>query len=284
MKRKFKLIKEFPGSGKLGTIVETIPGLTTTTYDYGKFPEFWKEIKEECKEGDWVWSNTPNVQRDTLGGDKGFIGKIVEIDHNSWDSFRVSVSTKLYPEYKRSPIENNERYVWCDDCRKATKEEVLEFLIKESGFEIGDEVESNERKHIIKSFHLYNENNNDFSVACDEYWEKTKCWFLVIRSEIFSVPANGCKKVEKKKEEKLELGDGKITIIVNSKGEILADGNIFDIADIKKIYDVMLGRKFNWSNDLPYTISFPRVNIGCATFDYFEIAQIINAYEKLNGK
>lgn len=44
-KKKFKLIKEYPDSPKLGTIIER--GYSPNKYSM--FPEFWEEIKEEYK-------------------------------------------------------------------------------------------------------------------------------------------------------------------------------------------------------------------------------------------
>ena len=77
---------------------------------------------EEFKVGDWVWTNTPNVQKDLLGGDEGFIGKILKIDEFIF-KYKISVDSKLYPKYTGS-ANYDENYVWCKDIRKALPQEI----------------------------------------------------------------------------------------------------------------------------------------------------------------
>jgi len=92
--KQYKLIKEYPGSPKLGTIVNHAKGwgsyesyfdgnLVYSTYAIENYPEFWQEIKEplfttedgvDIYEGDWYWYVYPKLKDRAAGNTakKGF--------------------------------------------------------------------------------------------------------------------------------------------------------------------------------------------------------------------
>lgn len=63
--KTYKLIRQYPGSEELGA---------TTTDDMSKFPEFWEEVKEPCKVGDYV------ITKDYSDDYDGKVLKISTID------------------------------------------------------------------------------------------------------------------------------------------------------------------------------------------------------------
>jgi hypothetical protein len=89
------------------------------------FEPVYKKEETFCV-GDWVWSNTPNCCRKELGGDFGFVGKLMYNDHGYHDRYKVSVDKSIYPKYdgSNSDTSTNTCYVWCEKVRKATAEEI----------------------------------------------------------------------------------------------------------------------------------------------------------------
>jgi hypothetical protein len=84
--------------------------------------ETWQPVyKNDVFVGDWVFSDTPNVHKDILGGEWGFVGVLLEIKTTSFTAYRVSV---YHSDYE-SQMLTKDKYVWCSTVRPATPQEIL---------------------------------------------------------------------------------------------------------------------------------------------------------------
>jgi hypothetical protein len=84
----------------------------------------------------------------------------------------------------------------------------------------------------------------------------------------------------------LVLGTSRIKVVI-SKAKINVDnGNVIEFDSLKKVYDLMVGgndRRLNIiGTSTDYSVSFPKVKIGCSEFEASEINIIIDAYNELN--
>lgn len=91
--KKYKLIKEFPGSVKLGTIINLEDVAFGITNNYTNYPEFWKEIKDEYpkivafkslyehENGRILWYND--------------VGKCIKVSDDSGIAYKIDFETAL---------------------------------------------------------------------------------------------------------------------------------------------------------------------------------------------
>lgn len=86
--------------------------------------EIVKKIREEI--GDWVWSNTPNVAKDVLGGNLGFYGRLLS-KMKGTHPYKISVLEK---EYHGSSYIGNFKYVFCASCKEVNDKESIKELEK----------------------------------------------------------------------------------------------------------------------------------------------------------
>lgn len=66
---------------------------------------------------------------------------------------------------------------------------------------------------------------------------------------------------------------------VEISDKITAEGQTVSIKTLEDIYEDMIRNPFD---DCPWRVTFPQVKIGCSTFTYSEIKQVINAYYEYN--
>lgn len=87
-------------------------------------PTLEKIFGKPYEVGDYVWRNTPNVCKDKLGGEKGFVGILKAIE-GEVDPYMVNFHNSIYSGYRGNEIDKDDtQYVWCSKIRKATTEEI----------------------------------------------------------------------------------------------------------------------------------------------------------------
>ncbi|WP_448506063.1 hypothetical protein [Immundisolibacter sp.] len=148
--KRYKLIREYPGSRKTGTVVEPIiaydASVDVSKYidrmgkEYGwheieDFPEYWELIEEsKFKVGDWIYvldsgfNDTGNIKY-SKSVYKGDIFRIAEFGKQTWDYD--------YDDDKYSVAIGNDGEVvytgkYPDQFRLATKDEIEKVLIAEA--------------------------------------------------------------------------------------------------------------------------------------------------------
>lgn len=152
---------------------------------------------------------------------------------------------------------------------------LLEKLIKESGFKIGDIVYCN-----YKNIHATDKQQFSGSTVSNRTIKDFKLinGNLVFRLEGDTTLYFWCKDVVKLPQSKtLTLGSSNIEIKI-SKGKIEAAGRNVDINRLTELISIMKGK----GTISAWSIQYPITKIGCSTFTLAELEQIVETYNELN--
>lgn len=261
--------------------------------DWNRALELAAELEEEIPEYIVVTKNSGNNTRHPKFLETAYLGdkiyKVLELSKTEKNdpSYVCEGGFVIYTDYAK--VSTKEAYE--AQQKELADKELLEKLIKESGFEVGMKFSSlcgvpykyqdwRLSTEWSTSF-LTNSNNCNSTIKLFTTYEGTPCFATTpsnYSKKYYYFDLNYWKKAVKAEECKtLILGDKKVEVKI-SKGKIEAINKNINIDEIKVIWNTMRGGR----SIAGHAITTSSIKIGCTTFTLEEIEKVIETYNKLN--
>lgn len=213
-----------------------------------------------------------------------FIGEIFQLATlNNLHKFKLAPKKEEFVQniqkwIQRGHFKPSTKAAYDQQQQELADKELLERLIKESGFKIGDKVTWGTKYDIVEI--------EDFNLIKNVRLDTTKfspgnsqlAIYLGDKYKWYSASTDTLEVIGTSKT--LTLGSSNIEIKI-SKGKIEAAGKEVRYGCITNLVSNMKLQDLSFSHT-DWKVSFPSVKIGCSTFTLSELEQIVETYNELN--